>query len=80
MKCTRFFPAIALLLFAVGIENSFAQAELTAWGNLSGMRIDGQLMKFTSSICLIGPSMADVTATGRKGSAQCTRGTGINKL
>jgi hypothetical protein len=53
-------------LFAVGIENSFAQAELTAWGNLSGLRIDGQLMKFTSSICLIGPSMADVTATGKE--------------
>ena len=65
VKCFTFFLAIALL-FAVGIENSFAQAELTAWGNLSGLRIDGQLMKFTSSICLIGPSMADVTATGKE--------------
>ena len=52
------------MIFA--LESLHAQAELTAWGNLSGIRIDGQLMKFTSSLCLIGPSMADVTSTGKE--------------
>ena len=66
MKRIRFLAAMVLSLFLLGVENSFAQAELTAWGNLNGVRIDGQLMKFTSSICLIGPSMTDVTATGKE--------------
>ncbi len=65
-KCLQFLFSIVLLLAMVGIEKTFAQAELAAWGNLSGMRIDGQLMKFTSSICLIGPSMSDVNATGKE--------------
>src|ERR1039458_8711300 len=66
MKYFQFFFVLAFLLFGVGIANSFAQAELTAWGNLNGIRIDGQLMKFTSSACLIGPSMTDITATGKE--------------
>ncbi len=61
-----FLYAVFFLFLAAGIERSLAQTEATAWGNLNGMRIDGQLMKFTSSICLIGPSMADVTATGKE--------------
>jgi len=60
------FLVIVFLMFGVGIKSSFAQAELTAWGNVNGVRIDGQLLKFTTSICLIGPSMADVTATGKE--------------
>jgi hypothetical protein len=66
MKYFQFFFVLVFLLFGVGIANSFAQAELTAWGNLNGIRIDGQLMKFTSSVCLIGPTMTDVTATGKE--------------
>ena len=67
-KANRFqlFLAAVFLLFLAGSENSFAQAELTAWGNMSGVRIDGQLMKFTTSICLIGPSMTDMTATAKE--------------
>jgi hypothetical protein len=66
MKCFRFLAVLFLFLFGAVFERSFAQAELTAWGNLAGIRIDGQLMKFTSSVCLIGPSMADVTATAKE--------------
>ena len=66
MKCIRFLAVLSLISFAVVLEKSFAQAELTAWGNLGGMRIDGQLMKFTSSICLVGPSMADITETAKE--------------
>jgi hypothetical protein len=61
-----FLLGIGLLFFGVGMNELFAQAELTSWGNLSGIRIEGQLMKFTSSICLIGPSMADVTGTAKE--------------
>ncbi len=52
--------AMTFLVFGALTEKSFAQAELAAWGNMSGIRIDGQLMKVPTSICLIGPSMAEV--------------------
>lgn len=61
-----FFFVIVFLFSGVGINDLFAQAELTAWGNLSGIRIEGQLMKFTTSMCLIGPSMADVTGSAKE--------------
>jgi len=43
-----------------------AQPELTAWGNLDGIRVEGELMKFTSSLCLVGASMADINATAKE--------------
>src|ERR1035437_9470946 len=61
-----FFFVIVFLFSGAGINNSFAQAELTAWGNLRGIRVEGQLMKFTTSMCLIGPSMADVTGSAKE--------------
>jgi hypothetical protein len=61
-----FFFVIVFLFSGAGINISFAQAELTAWGNLSGIRIEGQLMKFSTSMCLIGPSMTDVTASAKE--------------
>ena len=66
LKYLLLVPAMGFLFFGVGINTSFAQAELTSWGNLSGIRIEGQLMKFTTSMCLIGPSMADVTGTAKE--------------
>ncbi len=65
MKYFSSFFVTALLFLGAVANRSFGQAELTARGNLQGIRIDGQLMKFTSSICLIGASMADVKETGR---------------
>ncbi len=57
---------MVLLIIAACWTNTFSQAELTPWGNLSGIRIDGQLMKVPTSMCLIGPSMADVTVSGKE--------------
>jgi hypothetical protein len=56
-----------LLLFSeISTDKLYAQAEMTPWGNLNGIRIDGQLMKFGTNMCLIGPSMMDVKATARE--------------
>ena len=57
---------IVLLLFCAGPVHVSAQPEVAAWGNLTGIRIDGQLMRFNSSLCLIGPSMMDVTGTDKE--------------
>lgn len=66
MRHILLFLVIAFLSIGPGLEKLFAQAELTSWGNLRGIRIEGQLMKFTTSMCLIGPSMADVTGTAHE--------------
>jgi hypothetical protein len=68
MKQKRYFLFYLLLVFFSGALNnlSFAQAELTAWGNLSGIRVEGQLLNINTSMCLIGPSMMDITATAKE--------------
>ena len=49
-----------LLFFALCINNLFAQTELTPWGRMTGFRIEGHLIKFNSSVCVIDSSIADV--------------------
>lgn len=48
----------ARLLFAVTMlfstGNAFAQAELMPWGNLTGIRIKGQLMDFNTNLSVVG--------------------------
>ncbi len=58
--------AAAFIFFGAGTGAVHAQAELTAWGNLRGIRIDGQLMEINTSICLIGPTMADILQTEKE--------------
>ena len=56
-----------LILTAAGLPGtSYAQAEVTAWGNLTGIRIDGQLMEFGTSICVIGRSLAETAQTAKE--------------
>jgi hypothetical protein len=52
-----------LLFFALCINNLVAQAELTPWGSITGFRIEGHLIKFNTSICLIDSSMAGASFT-----------------
>ena len=52
-------------LLAIAPNGAHGQAEITARGNVKGIRIEGQLMKCPTSICLIGPSLMDVRETGR---------------
>jgi hypothetical protein len=69
LKYKKYFLLIfsfVLLFSGIGADKLYAQAEMTPWGNLNGIRIDGQLMKFGTSMCLIGPSMMEVKATARE--------------
>jgi len=65
-KYFLFLLITMFLFFGAIINKSYAQAELTAWGNLNGIRIEGQLINFKTSISLIGPSMMDVTETAKE--------------
>ena len=47
-------------------ERSFAQAELQAWGNLTGIRVQGELMGFESSLRMMGKPGSVMNATGKE--------------
>lgn len=55
-----------LLLFFSLTLNVSAQTEVMAWGNITGIRIDGQLIDFESSIVVVGKDKSFVHATGKE--------------
>jgi hypothetical protein len=44
------------------ISPVLAQTEVMAWGNLTGIRVDGQLMEFESSLRLVNPDWTKIAA------------------
>lgn len=50
--------------------NVSAQSEVMAWGNITGVRIDGQLFDFESSIVVVGKNRSFVHATGKERQAR----------
>ncbi len=57
---------LAFLLFFLlpALANkTMAQAEVAPWGNITGIRVDGQLMKFESSLRIVENNWATVKAT-----------------
>ncbi len=64
-------PNIYLLVIILwclsGISyRSFGQAECTAWGNVNGIRVDGELMKFETSIRAVQKNWLDYTQTAKE--------------
>jgi hypothetical protein len=57
---------IGLLLFLCLTEKDFAQAELQAWGNITGIRVQGQLMAFETSFRMTGREDLLMSATGKE--------------
>src|SRR5689334_9115258 len=55
---------LVLLAGAFGY-GAFGQAELQPWGNITGIRVDGQLMAFQSSIRVVGTD-SRITSTGKE--------------
>ncbi len=47
-------------------EKGWGQAELEPWGNLHGIRVDGQLMAFESGIRILGKDGATMNATAKE--------------
>jgi hypothetical protein len=57
---------LSLILSAGSYIKALAQPECMAWGNLTGIRVEGQLIEFESSLCLIGSSLMQVTHTAKE--------------
>lgn len=47
-------------------SSAFCQAELEPWGNLAGIRIDGQLFKTESNLSVVENDWANIKSTGKE--------------
>src|SRR5450432_2050686 len=56
----------SIILFAAFTGAVFAQPEVMAWGNLTGLRVDGHLLELSTSMCVAQPELAGVSCTGRE--------------
>ncbi len=70
-------------------SNSNAQTEVMAWGNMTGIRMDGELMAFETSFRLVEPGWKRIHSTGKeqqsypmytRNGSQQTVVTNINKI
>ena len=60
----RITGSIILLFAFAGLAS--AQPEVMAWGNLTGLRVDGHLLELSTSMCVAQPELAGVGCTGRE--------------
>ena len=60
------FVAVGLLASAAFGERARAQTEATAWGNVAGVRVEGQVMPFETSLCTLGANGEEVTRTAQE--------------
>ncbi len=58
--------AIGVFLLAGLAGSAAAQPETMAWGNVTGIRMDGQLLELNSSMCVAQPDWSAVSRTGRE--------------
>ena len=58
--------ALFVSLAAGLAATAFAQPEVMAWGNLTGIRVDGYLFEFNSSMCVAQTGMSSLFRTGRE--------------
>ncbi len=71
MKNTRLIIFTSLIFSATSL---FAQPEVYPWGNISGIRLDGEIMELNSSLGIVGSDWSDLTQTAKeKGSYQYRR-------
>lgn len=57
--------SLLILLFCVSLTSAFSQVEIEPWGNLRGIRINGQLMEIQSNIVVV-KNWSSITATGKE--------------
>jgi hypothetical protein len=62
---SRIFLATTILFSSLA-QSAFAQPEVEAWGNITGIRMDGQLMEFESSLRVVGKDWSSISSTGQE--------------
>src|SRR5664280_1369003 len=66
MRRHLMFAATCVGIFASWIGTAYGQPEVMAWGNLTGIRVDGHLFELNSSMCVVPPDSSSVFTTGRE--------------
>jgi O-glycosyl hydrolase len=64
--CLPLSAAVALCLLTGLAGTASAQPEVMAWGNLTGIRVDGYLLELHSSLCVTEPDGVGLSRTGRE--------------
>ncbi len=54
------------VLILASASRTYAQSEVMAWGNLTGIRVDGQLMEFESSLRIVNKDWQNISASGKE--------------
>jgi len=65
-KMKACFPLFIFLIICFAFENSFAQTELELWGNIQGIRIDGELMPVQSNLSVVKNNGSTIIYTARE--------------
>ena len=60
------FAATCVGIFAGCAGTAYGQPEVMAWGNLTGIRVEGHLFELNSSMCIAQPDLGGVFTTGRE--------------
>ena len=64
---TRASRSLAFLILSIlPICSLSGQTEVMAWGNITGIRVEGQLMEFESSLRVAGKNWTRISATGKE--------------
>ena len=76
----RLLSTIALMYFFI-TPSTFAQTEVMAWGNMTGIRVDGELMEFESSFRVVETDWSRIYFTAReRNTTNFVRTDGIAKV
>lgn len=57
---------LSTLFFLFSRFAAFTQPELMAWGNLTGIRVEGQLMEFETRLCVAGNRWENLISTAKE--------------
>ena len=65
--------AACLFWILVSCNTAMAQAEVSGWGNLRGIRADGQLLPFTTAVGIFNSDFTQFTLSQREGPTHTTK-------
>lgn len=66
MAAKFFKTGLAAILFFIIVQPMFSQTEVEPWGNITGIRIDGQLMAFETNISVVQNDWSQISATAKE--------------
>ena len=60
------FIILTMTIYSLSLINVYAQSEITAWGNIEGIRYKGEAIKFESSIRVVKADWSEIVKTAKE--------------